>query len=90
MKKPTISPEQLINDGWVKTDDGIVLYEKKIENPLIAAPEDTDISLVLHRLFGSPMFGVSFPNGSMLNFFAESIEDLKKFEEMILFYDCEY
>lgn len=92
MKKSTISPEQLINDGWVKTDDSIVLYEKKIENknPLNATPEDTDISLVLHRLFGSPMFGVSFPNGSMLNFFAESIEDLKKFEEMILFYDCEY
>lgn len=78
MKKPTISPEQLINDGWVRKDDRIVLYEKKIENPLIAARKDTDISLVVHRLFGSLMFGVSFPNGSMLNFFCRINRRSKK------------
>lgn len=88
-----ITEEILLANGWnaTKEEPGI-LFEKKIENrnPINDDPDDTDITLVLHHMFNTPQLAVQFPNGAMLNFHVESIEELNKFESQIDFYDCEY
>ncbi len=91
-KKADISAQQMEADGWVKTGDPLFLYEKKIENrnPINNDPEDTDIKLIVHGMFNQWTFAVLFPSGAMLNFVANSMKDLKKFESMLWFYDCEY
>ena len=94
MKVSKITKEELLKNGWVKCEEGdnVFLFEKGLDkvNPINSDPKDTGIYLVLHRLFGSPQIAVSFPNGAMLNMFFETMDDLNKFEEQILFYDCEY
>ena len=87
-----ITPELLLENGWVKTDDPIVIFEKKIENrnPINSDPEDTDLKLIVHGYFGGWMFALFFPNGAMLNIMVKDIDELNAFENMIGFYDCEY
>ena len=84
-KKSDLSVENLTKAGWIKNDDG---YEKTIENrnPLNAS-EDSDIKLIIHQMFNTPMFAVLLPDGGMLNFVANSMKALKQFENSIDFYD---
>ena len=86
-KSAEISVEDLLADGWVKTKDPVFPMEKEIENrnPLNAG-EDSDIKLILHNLFGT-MFAVLLPDGGMLNFVANTMQELKDFESRINFYD---
>ena len=91
--KAGFSVKSLIDNGWViNQDDPIFVLEKPIENrnPINDNPEDTGIKLVVHRMNNSHTFAVLFPNGAMLNFVADSIEQLNDFEKKILYYDCEY
>jgi hypothetical protein len=94
MKKIDITKEALLADGWieVKEDLKVVHLEKLIpnRNPINSCPDDTDIKLILHSFFNQPAFAVFMPDGSMLNFVANSMKDLRKFESMINFYDCPY
>lgn len=92
LKKASITKEQLLADGWKETDDKVFILEKEIENrnPINSDPEDTDIKLVIHGMYNQWTFAVLFPSGAMLNFVANSMRDLKKFESMLWFYDCEY
>jgi hypothetical protein len=94
MTKVDFTKEDLLKDGWQEpTDkDPSILMFKNIPNtnPINDTPEDTDIKLVIHRMYNSQNFAVQFPDGGLLNFVANSIEDLKKFESMIAFYDCPY
>lgn len=91
-KKAEFTKEDLIKNGWVEIKDDVVYMEKLIpnRNPLNATPEDTDIKLIIHGYMGGQSFAVLFPDGGMLNFVANSIKDLNKFESMINFYDCPY
>lgn len=88
-KKAEISQEQLLADGWVKTGDPIVILEKLIENrnPINNTPEDSDIKLIVHGMYNSWTFAVSFPDGGMLNFVANSMKELQDFESRLNFYD---
>lgn len=88
-KKADISPEQMEADGWVKTTDPAYLYKKAIpnRNPINCTPEDSDICLIVHGLYNQWTFAVQFPDGGLLNFVANSMDDLKKFESMLNFYD---
>jgi hypothetical protein len=90
-QKVDFNSDWLLENGWVK-DEFPYYLKKKIENrnPLNDSPEDTDIELVVHGLYNTQTFAVLFPSGAMLNFVANSKEDLIKFESMIDFYDCEY
>ena len=92
VKKADITKDQMLADGWKEMDDKFFILEKEIENinPLNNDPEDTDIKLVVHGMYNQWTFAVLFPSGAMLNFVANSMKDLKKFESMLLFYDCEY
>ena len=94
VKKAAITEEEMIADGWIKSTEqpAIFLFEKPIENrnPLNNDPDDTDIKLVLHGMYNCWTFAVLFPSGAMLNFVANSMKDLRKFESMLDFYDCEY
>ena len=92
VKKADITKEQMLADGWKEMDDKVFILEKEIENrnPLNNDPEDTDIKLVVHGMYNCWTFAVLFPSGAMLNFVANSMKDLKKFESMLDFYDCEY
>lgn len=92
IKKAEITPEQMLADGWIKTDDKVVIFEKKIENrnPINDDPEDTDIKLIVHGYYNAWRFAILFPDGGMLNFVANSMRELKEFEEKIDFYDCPY
>lgn len=90
-----IIKEDLTKRGWVETtpETGAPLFlmEKKIENiNPINASEDTNISLVVHRLLNVPKFAILLPDGGMLNFNFETLEQLDLFEEMIEFYDCNF
>lgn len=88
-----ITIELLESRGWVKTpkDSPICFMEKKIENanPLNAS-EDTDISLIIHGMYNSENFAVLLPDGGMLNFNVETMEQLDLFEKMIVFYDAPF
>lgn len=91
MKKTTeeqITPEQLVSDGWVKNEDG---WEKPLKNtnPLNQS-EDTDIKLIVHRMFNEPSLAVLLPDGGMLNFKASNFKKLQQFESMITFYDASF
>ena len=92
VKASDITKEKLISDGWKETGDPVHILEKDIENinPLNNTPEDTDIKLCVHGMYGRWTFAVLFPSGAKLNFVANSMKELKAFENALLFYDCEY
>lgn len=94
----TINVEALKADGWEVYENCEhqdvhfpVLAEKKIENRNpINTGVDTNISLVIHRLFNTNTFAVLLPDGGMLNFVANSMQELHNFERAIAFYDPVY
>lgn len=85
-----ITVDELKADGWVINDGepSPYLAEKKIENrnPLNAS-EDSDIKLIIHRLYNQHSFAIVLPDGGMLNFAANTMEQLHAFEQAINFYD---
>lgn len=88
MAKATITPEQMESDGWVKTADPIYLYEKKIENRNpINNSEDSNIKFVVHGMYNSWTFAIVLPDGGLLNFVANTMEELKGVTDRINFYD---
>jgi hypothetical protein len=91
-KISSITLDQLLADGWVKTDDKVFPLEKSIENtnPINDDDDDTGIKLVLHSMYNSQNFAVLFPDGGLLNFNVGSMKALKQFENAIVFYDCPY
>jgi len=85
----TITKELLISDGWeFVQDDPSISMEKKLanHNP-ICEDETTDIYLAIHNDYNVNMFAVILGECGMLNFKAESMEELKDFESKILFFD---
>lgn len=82
-----ITKELLFANGWVQGEPPYYA-EKKIENrnPLNAS-EDSDISLIIHGMYNAQTFAVLLPDGGMLNFVANSMEELAQFENSINFYD---
>lgn len=86
--KTIITEEQLLNDGWTRSDDSTIGATKNIENrnPL-SASEDSDIKLIVHRMYNESTFAILLPDGGMVNFVANTMEDLKSFEKAISFYD---
>lgn len=79
-KKADISAQQMIDAGWIKTGDSMTPYEKKIENrnPINSTPEDSDIKLIVHGMYNVWTFAVLLPDGGMLNFVANSMDDLNQ------------
>lgn len=93
-QKANITMEEMIADGWIKTEGErpIILFTKPIDNrnPLNNSDEDTTIKLVVHGYLNAWRFAVQFPDGGLLNFVANSMDELRAFEEAIDFYDCPY
>lgn len=90
--KSSIHKDDLLKDGWVETPgDPTTFCEKKLpnRNP-INSGEDSDIKLVLHPMYNSTTFAVALPNGALLNFVANTMDDLRAFENAITFYDPEF
>lgn len=87
-KKAAITEVEMLKDGWVKTDDRVFLFKKKIpnRNP-INDSEDSEIELVVHGMYNCWTFAIVLPDGGMLNFVANSMKELKDFENRINFYD---
>jgi hypothetical protein len=87
-KYADISIEQLLADGWVKTEDQVTPFKKSIENrnPLNNS-EDSNIELILHGMYNTTTFAILLPDGGMLNFVANSMAELQAFEKAINFYD---
>lgn len=87
-KITAITIDALWADGWIKTNDPVTPMQKKIENinPLNAS-EDSDIKLVIHRMYNTESFAVVLPDGGLLNFHVGSMDELKAFEKAIVFYD---
>lgn len=84
-----LTKELLIENGWVEKDSGPECYAEKIienRNPLNAS-EDSDIKLIIHGMYNAETFAVLLPDGGMLNFVANSLEELQAFENSINFYD---
>lgn len=94
IKNANIKEAEMIADGWIKSTEQppIILFEKpmKNRNPINNTPEDTDIKLIFHGYYNQWTFAILFPNGAMLNFVANSMDELRDFENRLLFYDCEY
>ena len=87
-KVSNITKELLLADGWAETEDPIWPVQKKLENlnPLNNS-EDSDIKLVVHRMYNTDQFAILLPDGGLLNFSPASMEELKAFETMVSFYD---
>lgn len=93
MKKTEIKKDSLIKNGWIQVKDEMGIFMTKDipnENPINDDPEDTDIKLILHGMYNVHTFAVLFPDGGMLNFIANTIEELNDFENRLTFYDCPY
>lgn len=90
--KVVFTTEWMLENGWVKTNDPISNFEKELpnNNPINTDPEDTGIKLIVHSTFNKAQFAILLPDGGMLNFTANSIEELQAFEKAIDFYDCPY
>lgn len=89
-KGTAITQETLKADGWVITETvPECLAEKKIENrnPINCTPEDSDISLIVHAMYNANTFAIHLPDGGLLNFVVNSMEELQAFEKAIDFYD---
>lgn len=84
-----LSVDNLLANGWVKTDDPISPFKKVLpnRNPINDTPEDSDICLIIHRYYNSQMFAVLLPDGGMLNFIANDMNELAAFENALNFYD---
>lgn len=87
-KITAVTIDALWSDGWIKTNDPVTPMQKKIENinPLNDS-EDSDIKLVIHKMYNTESFAIVFPDGGLLNFHVGSMEELKAFEKAIVFYD---
>lgn len=84
-----ITIEALKKDGWkINKRDPTCIAEKKIENrnPLNNS-EDSDLKLIIHGMYNSNDFAILLPDGGMLNFSVNTMEQLKTFENAINFYD---
>lgn len=86
-----ITKEQLIESGWKEGIDPAGRLYKEIENinPLNAS-EDTDIQLVIHTMYNQPQVAIALPDGGLLNFNPQSMEELNQLETMISFYDAPF
>lgn len=87
-----LSKDLLLENGWIeKGNDPCCFAEKPIENrnPLNAS-EDSDIKLIVHGMYNQNTFAVLLPDGGKLNFIANSLEELKQFENAIDFYDSPF
>lgn len=86
--KTTITPSKLEAKGWVKLNDAVIFMEKKLPNlnPL-NDDEETDISLIWHRLNNTATFAVQLGESGMLNINVNTMEELKYFEDKLLFFD---
>jgi len=90
-----ISKDMLKERGWVEcTEENgypMFLMEKPIENinPLNTS-EDTDIKLVVHCMYNSTQCAILMPDGGLLNFSFETIDQLDLFEKMVQFYDAPF
>ena len=92
-KRKKITLEMLKERGWKETPESnpICLLEKKIENiNPVNSSEDTDISLIVHGMYNNHQFALALPDGGMLNFGFETIEQLELFEKMIMWYDAPF
>ena len=88
-----ITKEELFKNGWIELKDNQGVFIEKLiknRNPINDTPEDTDIKLIVHYFFNVEQFAVLLPDGGMLNFNVESMEELNEFESKINFYDCPY
>jgi hypothetical protein len=83
-----LSKEVLLKDGWTETGELGFFMEKAIpnRNP-INNSEDSEIKLIIHGMYNQQTFAILLPDGGMLNFVANSLKELKAFEERIFFYD---
>lgn len=89
MKKTDLTRENLLADGWTDVNKSATTYAEKLipnRNP-INASEDSNIKLILHGMYNSHTFAILLPDGGMLNFVANSMKELKEFEEKLAFYD---
>ncbi len=83
-----ITFEALKADGWTRTMDPVYHLEKSIENRNpINDSEDSRIKFIIHGMYNDQTFAVLLPDGGMLNFVVESMEELQAFETAINFYD---
>lgn len=84
----------MLADGWIKPSEhpGTILFEKLLENrnPINSTPEDSDIKLIVHGFYNQWTFAVLLPDGGMLNFVANSMDELQDFESRLNFYDPPY
>jgi hypothetical protein len=83
-----IQIEELESNGWHRTPDKVFPMEKSISNnnPLNAS-EDSDLKLVIHGMYNQPQFAILLPDGGLLNFNVNTIQELVAFENSIDFYD---
>lgn len=88
-KKATpLSAEALLANGWTQTGERDIIARKAIENrnPLNSS-DDSDIELIVHGMYNTQTFAIMLPDGGMLNFVVNSMEELQAFEKAIDFYD---
>lgn len=88
-----ITIDELKADGWniydgnEKAQNFPVIAKKKIDNRNPLNKSDSNIFLVIHRAYNEHGFAILLPDGGMLNFVANSMEELHNFERAINFYD---
>lgn len=86
-KISTITEDQLLENGWTKTNDVVFPYKKDITQ---RSEEGGYVKLVVHGLYNTSMFALSITDGYLININPASIEELNAFEKLILSVDTPY
>ena len=84
MEQSKITRQQLLDNGWTELNEEIPIYlfEKQLG--------ESQLKMVVHALYNSPVFALVLPDGGMLNIDVGTIEDLSTFTSAITSYDPNY
>jgi hypothetical protein len=90
-KKP-ITKEELLANGWEETNDAVFPIKKCLSDKEHEDydAEEGDIELVIHGMHNIWAFGLSLPDGGLVDIVVDSIEQLNMFEKMIAGYNPPY
>lgn len=89
----TITPEQLLENGWVKSEDSCSPFQKVLTDTEHEDydPEDGILCLALTNTFQYGLqFGLYVPDGGLVILNPLTIEELNLIEKMIVTYDPPY
>lgn len=82
----TITADELRAEGYTEPKG----EDRNWRKVIMGDDEDGEVALICHQMYGSPMFAINFPDGTLLHLNPSNIEDMRTIERLIYSYDPPY